>query len=461
MRAPGEIVLVSCYELGRPPAQLAAAVTALRRAGFAPGVLDLGVEPFDAAAQERLRAASLVAVATPMHTALRLGIALARRLRRERPGLPLVFCGLYATLHAAALREEFGATALGGEWEPALVTLVESVGAGAAATWVPSAPVVERVEMHQPARDALPALARYTRLVVNGEHRVAGAVEASRGCRHLCRHCPVPAVYGGRFFVVPAEIVLRDVATQVEGGARHISFADADFLNGPRHALEIARALHAAHPEVTFDFTSKVEHLLKHRDQLPELAASGCLFVVTAVESLSEDVLRRLEKGHTGAQATDAMRLLKAAGIQPRPSLLPFTPWSTLAGFGALLAWAIEEDLVMNIDPVQWAIRLLLPPGSLLLGEPSLAAVLRGFDTDALAWTWEHPDPRMDALAATVHRIVEDAEATGESHEATFERVLRAADAAWSRRGEVRPVPEWVSAVPLRTPPRMTESWFC
>ena len=108
-------------------------------------------------------------------------------------------------------------------------------------------------------------------------------------------------VYQGQFRVVQPEVVLADIAAQVAAGAEHITFGDPDFFNGPTHAMHIVDAMHAAHPRVTFDVTIKVEHLLQHRDLLPRLAASGCAFVTSAVESLDDRVLAFLDKGHTRA----------------------------------------------------------------------------------------------------------------------------------------------------------------
>src|SRR5262249_24606330 len=151
-----------------------------------------------------------------------------------------------------------------------------------------AAPVLRRLPFVTPRRDGLPALDRYARLIGPrpGEERVTGYVEASRGCLHRCLHCPITPVYAGRFFVVPLEVVLADAEQQIAAGARHITFGDPDFLNGVGHSMAIARALHEAHPEVTFDVTTKVEHILRHRERIAELAGLGCVFIVSAVESL-------------------------------------------------------------------------------------------------------------------------------------------------------------------------------
>ena len=201
---------------------------------------------------------------------------------------------------------------------------------------------------------------------------MVGYVEASHGCVHRCRHCPVPAVYDGRIRVVQAETVLRDLERLASMGARHITFGDPDFLNGWRHSLRIVRALHERRPELTFDCTTKVEHVLEHAELWEEMAASGCLFVVCALESVNDEILVRLEKGHTTAQAVQALDLLREHGIETRPSFMPFTPWTTPRDVLEIVEFVAAHDLVANVDPVQYTIRLLVPEDSLLLERKDL-----------------------------------------------------------------------------------------
>jgi radical SAM superfamily enzyme YgiQ (UPF0313 family) len=444
VRAPGEIVLVSLYELGHAPAGVAAAAAALRRAGFQPTCLDLAVEELDL---PRLLAAPLVAVSIPMHTALRLGLALAARLG-GRAGR-LCFFGLYAPLVEERLRGAGADAVLGPEVDEELPALALALEQGAPP---PPRGKLRRLPYAVPARDGLPPPERYARLVTAaGEERLAGAVEATRGCRHLCRHCPIPAVYHGRFFAVPVEIVLADAAAQVAAGARHLTFTDPDFLNGPKHALAVARGLHAAHPGVTFDVTCKVEHIVRHADVFPELARAGCAFVVSAVESLSDEVLAILDKGHRAADVPAALAIVRAAGLSLRPTFIPFTPWTTAAGYLALVHFVLEHDLLAEVDPVQLALRLLLPPGSLLLERPELAPHLVGFDEDACLHLWRHPDPRLDALQLEVAALAE--EHAGDAHRA-FAAIHDAAARALG--AAPRPIP-----APGRKAPRLSEPWFC
>jgi radical SAM superfamily enzyme YgiQ (UPF0313 family) len=453
LRAPGDILLLSTYELGHAPYHLAFPLGFLRRAGFAPRAIDLAVEKLD---EEAVRRARLVAIAVPMHTALRLGERLLRRVRGLNPSAHVCCYGLYAPLNAAHLATLGADSAIGGEYEPELVALAERLERGAAGAVRPV--VVEHVEIAPPEREGLPPNERYARLVVLGEERVAGYTEASRGCKHLCRHCPIPPVYGGRFFVVPKEIVLDDVRRQVAAGARHITFGDPDFLNGPGHALAIVRAL----PDgITFDFTAKIEHLLKHRELLPELAARGCLFVVSAVESLAPRVLEILDKGHTAADVDEALALTRAAGITLRPSLVPFTPWATMEDYLALLDWVVARDLMDQIDPVHLAIRLLIPQGSLLLARDELRPMLGPFRPAQLTWSWTHPDPRMDALQLAVMAAASAGADAGDDPRATVERIRALAHAAASGAALPPAHHKHDHAEKRQRPPKLTETWFC
>jgi radical SAM superfamily enzyme YgiQ (UPF0313 family) len=455
VRAPGDILLVACYELGHQPLAVAWPTAFLERAGYRPAVLDLSVEPFDT---EKVARARLIAISVPMHTALRLGVVVAERVRAVNPAAHVCFYGLYAALNRDELLAGPADSVLAGEVEATLVDLVRQLDASPAARGEGDARVaLARLDFPVPSRAALPALEQYAHVERDGRRDLAAYVEASRGCKHHCRHCPIPAVYGGRFFVVPVETVLADVRQQVAAGATHVTFGDPDFLNGPRHALAVARAVHAEFPQLTFDFTAKIEHLLGERAHLPELAALGCLFIVSAAESLDDRVLAILAKGHTRVDIEAALAATRAADIGLRPTWVAFTPWTTLEGYGAWLDFLAAENLVDSVDPVQYGIRLLVPPGSLLLGHPDLAPYLGGLVPGGFHHRWRHPDPRVDHLADEVAAAVAAAAERDEDPGVTFDRVRALAARA---AGAPPPAP---LMLPARRPraPRLTEPWFC
>jgi len=462
MHAPGAILLVACYELGHQPLAVAWPAAVLEARGYRPALLDVSMEAFDGA---RAAAARVAAISVPMHTALRIGLGVAARIRAVNPGCHVSFFGLYAGLNAELLLGSGADSVIAGEPESPLVGLVEALAADGHWRAVPGVtsagrrarPHLARTALPVPSRGALPALGRYVKLERDGERVVTGHTEASRGCLHLCRHCPIPPVYGGRFFAVPAEVCLADIRQQVEAGARHITFGDPDFLNGPTHALRIARALHAEFPRVTFDFTAKVEHLVRHRALLPEMAALCCVFVVSAVESLSDAVLDHLDKGHRRADVVEALHAVRDAGIALRPTWVAFTPWTNLDDYREMLDFVEAEGLIDHVDPVQWGLRLLVPPGSLLEHHPGMQPYLGELAEAELSYRWTHPDPRMETLYGDVAAAVTCAVERQEDAAVTFAAVRALADAAAGvpRREAVALAPD------RRRPPRLTEPWFC
>lgn len=450
-----DILLISTYELGHQPLALASPLAYLSRGGYAPVAVDTSVETLT---DEQIARAALVAISVPMHTALRLGVALAERIRRINPAAHICCYGLYALLNADYLRPRYADTTLGGEYEGALLDLAQRLERGAALDF-PSAPHLTRLTLPVPDRTSLPPLRQYAAFRRGEELVAAGYVEATRGCRHTCLHCPIPPVYGGRFFAIPRETVLADIRAQVAAGARHITFGDPDFLNGPTHALRLARALHTEWPDLTFDATIKIEHILEHAELFPEFAACGCAFIVSAVESLSDVVLRHLDKGHTRADVVAALAILDAAGIPMRPSLLPFTPWTTLDDYLDLLSFFEERDLIDHVDPVHFSIRLLVPPGSSFLALSDTAAWLGPLDAASFTHTWQHADPRLDVLQRAVATAVEAGERARRDPYETF-AVLKALALAAS--GEPTCTPRTGDVVlARRLVPGLTESWFC
>ncbi len=512
LRRRGAILLISCYELGHQPLNLASPLGSLIQAGYQPLAVDTHVEQL---ADEIITGAELVAISVPMHTALRLAEQIARRVRELNADAHICVYGLYAWLNAEYLFEGSGArgqgagetsgpecrgpragqvsstadahrmgsvlapgprppasaardsepladSVIGGEFEEPLLGLAQALeegrlaGEGVRYPERYAAPHIRRLRFAEPVRSALPVLERYAGLMRAGERLTAGYVEASRGCKHRCLHCPITPVYNGRFFVLPPDLVLRDIRRQVASGARHITFGDPDFLNGPGHSLRIARAMHKEFPDVSFDATIKIEHILAHAGLMPELKQLGCAFVVSAVESLSDEVLRRLDKGHTAEDVARALDVMAAADIPLRPSLVAFTPWTTLDDYLALLAFVEGRDLVEMIDPVQYSIRLLVPPGSALL--ESAREWLGELDRAAFSYRWRHPDDRMDSLSLQVQAIVEEAECEQRDVWATF---LAVKTAAYRTAGLPAPAAMRRPASHRPEPPRLTESWFC
>ena len=334
MKRDDGILLISCYELGHQPFSLASPAARLKSEGYDVSVVDAAIEPVP---EDIVRGAGFIGISVPMHTAMRVGMDLSRRIRKLNPGTHLCYYGLYATLNADYLLTHGADSVIGGEFEQPLCDLVDRLCAGSISTLDGESRTtlnLSRQVWTTPNRDALPGLKRYAQLDTGVELLPAGHTETTRGCLHTCLHCPITPVYRGRFYAIPADVVLADVDQQVRMGARHITFGDPDFLNGPTHVLRILRKMRDAHPGLTFDFTTKIEHILEHASFFSEARALGGIFVVSAVESVSDLVLRRLKKrthprryrpgprhtagrGYSHAALADGVHTLDDAGRLP------------------------------------------------------------------------------------------------------------------------------------------------
>jgi hypothetical protein len=461
MRGSGlRAVLISTYELGHQPFGLASPTAWLRRVGVDVTPIDLSRGALD---EDAVRAADLVAFYVPMHTATRMALEALDKVRALNANAHLCFYGLYAPLNEAYLRALGADTILGGEYEQGLLKLAARLARHR--TWLPTLgtrqpePVIStaRQEFIVPDRRGLPALADYASVVVGDERRIVGYSEASRGCKHT-RHCPIVPVYGGRFRVVAPDVVLADVDQQVQDGAEHITFGDPDFFNGPTHAMRVVEGLHAGHPRLTYDVTIKVEHLLRYTALLPRLRDTGCLFVTTAVESIDDHVLARLEKGHTQRDFIEVVRRFDEIGLTLTPTFVAFHPWLTVLDYRRLLALLDELGLVDYVGSIQLAIRLLIPAGSKLLDLGEIRELVGEFDRGNLSYTWRHPDPRVDALFEEVFSIVEASVARQTDRRETFERIWRAARDADPNPDEI---PRRRGRPASRPVPHLNEPWFC
>lgn len=415
------VLLISTYDLGRQPLGLASPAAWLHRAGAEVDCVDASRERL---LDARIAAAELVAFYLPMHTATRLAGPLIDRVRRANPLARIAAYGLYAPINEGWLREKGVTHVLGAEGEQELVRLANGSGQESGTAMPVNQPARETTLL--PQRNGLLPLASYAALrLPDGSTRVAGSTDATRGCKHMCRHCPIVPVYNGRFHAVPVDAVLDDIRQQVMAGAQHISFGDPDFFNGPTHARRIVERVASEFPDLTYDVTIKIEHILKHASMLSLLTGTGCLFITSAVESIDDAVLQHLRKGHTRADFIAAVDLCRQAGVALSPTFVPFTPWTTLDGYDELLQTLDGLQLLHQVAPIQLAIRLLITNGSPLLELPDIQAVITEFDAASLTWPWRHRDPRVDALQESVMRSI----------------AAKPAD--------------------VRTIPHMTEAWYC
>lgn len=456
-----QTLLVSTYELGRQPFGLASPVAWLKQAAVAVECLDLSLEKLD---ENRVRRANLIAFYLPMHTATRIASRVIPEIRRLNPTAHLCAYGLYAPVNGHFLRELGIQTILGGEFEEGLRNLAIRLRQSTEKPFegIHPEPLVSLAKQTflVPERADLPILGKYAKLnLPDGSQRLVGYTEASRGCKHRCRHCPIVPVYNGNFRIVQRDIVLADIRQQVTSGAQHITFGDPDFFNGIGHAIPLVQNMHREFPSLSYDVTIKVEHLLKHADALTILRDTGCAFVTSAVESVDDQVLKIFDKNHTRADFIRVVHMFREAGLHLIPTFVTFTPWLTLEGYRDLLFLLAELDQVENVAPIQLAIRLLIPNGSLLLAQPEMRAVLGPYDESTLSYRWVHSDPRVDALQREVEALVKRGTAAKRTRTDIFQETWHLL------QNVIHQAPRRLPNIPpgrnRSTVPYLTEPWFC
>lgn len=456
------VVLISTYDLGRQPFGLSSPAAWLAARGHHVRCLDLAIERIDESA---VAGAGLIAFHIPMHTATRIAASFVERVRRINRGAHLCFYGLYAPINEAYLRLLGAHSIIGGEFEAELVRLADRLPSNGAASPLEVGETVVSLARQQfilPDRTDLPPLNKYA-FVVTGhqKRRTTGYTEATRGCKHKCRHCPIVPVYQGHFRVIQRDVVLADIRAQVEAGAEHITFGDPDFFNGPGHATAVVEALHREFPDLTYDVTIKIEHLLQYRHLLPILKETGCLFITSAVESNDPIILDRLQKGHTVKDFVAAVTLCRENNLVLNPTFVTFTPWTTLESYYDLLKLIADLDLIDHVAPIQFAIRLLIPSGSLLLELDEVRVMVDAFDKEKLCYPWRHEDQQVDALFADVMAAIQIGQERGESRRLVFKRIWALASQAADPGPQSRPIRFALPAAPVDDIPYLSEPWYC
>ena len=134
------------------------------------------------------------------------------------------------------------------EGKVALVHTLNGSGLATPRTFIALLETYQRADGSVEIPEALrPYLIRYASLQLpDGTRRVAGSTEATRGCKHRCRHCPIVPVYNGVFRIVlvaehaEGEVVDRPAVAVEERLERHdvaVSEAPDQLLIGPARVV--------------------------------------------------------------------------------------------------------------------------------------------------------------------------------------------------------------------------------
>jgi radical SAM superfamily enzyme YgiQ (UPF0313 family) len=392
------VLVASAFEAEMQPLASACAAAGLRDLGadvtgwdahLLPDAMPEG--PFD-----------LALVSVQQFEGLERGVELARRLAGQ--AARVVAFGQYAQMNSRAFLDVANGVIMdeperiAGELAEAAAGLrgLETVPGMMTAAGSAPKPARRRIGIPVPARDLFPSLVHYE--AHHSPFGLMGNIEATRGCHHKCTYCSVYGAYDGGVAAYEAETVLADARQLAEEGVRHFCFIDAEFFNSRTIGAGVVERLADEVGPITFELTTRVDHVLDYTAELEKLTSLGLRRVTSALEFPSDRILRIFDKhidvAHMKAAIAEAARI----GFELYPTFIPFTPWveyEELLGFEDFL---VETGLARVADPTVLQTRLLLFKGSPLLSSPwmeDIATTDRGFWVE-----WTHPDQRVEDLWA-------------------------------------------------------------
>lgn len=399
-------VLVSIFEGGYQPLNALTGLAALRRAGHETDFIDAYVEGVDL---ERLGRYDTVIFPVPLFDSLMSAVQVCNDLERVGSRAERVMFGQYATINAPYLSSRYADHVVTGEWEVPLVSLMDrkrgstepviNVYSRGAEPELPVGMQKLRGTMARPMREVAPHLSKYpqphlTRLL--GEEKIVGGLELTRGCHHKCTYCSVYAAYDGKVVLGDIDLVIEDIDALVDQGMEHLTFIDAEFFNATRRSFEALARIHARHPRLTYDFTTRVDHILDNRDRFREMYDQGVRVITSALEFPKDEVLRQVQKEVTVEDLATAVGIVQRSGIALNPTFIMFNPWVGLEDFARFHDFLVETRMEDVVDPVQYETRLHLYKGSPLLRNETIRALR--LEEREFNFEWFHPDPRVDEL---------------------------------------------------------------
>jgi radical SAM superfamily enzyme YgiQ (UPF0313 family) len=402
-------------------------VSACRQAGFTAEVVrylvedpytarrHAGFDPAEVAARMAALEPGVAAFSCVTHN-FRHQLAVARELRRLRPGVPILFGGVHPTAVPERVLEHPQVDAVGiGEAERSLVALLERSRV-AGGFRLPEGPIPGFARRGADGRllrseegpladlDALPAPEKRAFHPDPATLAAEYFVMASRGCPYRCAYCfnsciPRLRGRGGAVRRRSVESVVRELeAARRDHGIRAVHFLDDSFTADGAWLRDFAGAYR---DRVALPFVCSANPELVDEATVAALARAGCVEVQLGVQSLSRELSREVLDRHVDPQAiARAVGLLREAGILVQADVILGIPGDTPENQEAALAFF--NRVRPHIVSVFW---LAWYPGTAMLGR----AVREGWLTAGEVDRVERGEPISDGGLHAASSRPEDA----------------------------------------------------
>jgi len=413
-----QVALISTYETGFQPLIISTAAAALLQNDITPAVYDLYMDKSD---RSGIMDHEFYGIGLTLFDSLQGGVAIAAEIRAENPDAHICFYGPYADLNKERLMR-YGNSCILGDWERPLTRLARVVLAGNDKEWTRMPRVYslanrgakaeyDRSYCVVPARHLLPPIHTYSNTFIENilDRKMAvGNVETTRGCHHKCKFCSVYATSGTKVKFADPEVIMADVDQLVKQGVEHITFVDAEYINNIKFSLDIVNRIHDKYPQLTYDFTTRIDHVVENEAAISEFKNTGCIAITTSIEFPRKDILEKLDKGITSQHILKGMEILKRNEIKVHTTFVTFNPWTDLEGLMNLSFFIKDNDLEDVIDPIQYETRLHIYKGSPLLNDGTLSGLT--LHEQDFHYEWEHPDPQVEEVFQRMVKPAEEGE---------------------------------------------------
>jgi radical SAM superfamily enzyme YgiQ (UPF0313 family) len=185
------------------------------------------------------------------------------------------------------------------------------------------------------------------------ERRNFTVMVTSLGCPRRCLFCEAG---GTRYAPRRPETVVAEIEEcYTRFAVREIDIFDYEFPCIRPRALAICRLLQRKRFDIQWACRARVDSV--DEDLLREMKAAGCSRIYFGLESGSQEILDRINKGITLKQIEDTVRMTKEIGIRPLGFFLIGAPGDTRETVRQTLAFAKRLDL----DYVQFSKTLAKP----------------------------------------------------------------------------------------------------
>jgi anaerobic magnesium-protoporphyrin IX monomethyl ester cyclase len=296
--------------LGAPLCLLSLAAPLLQ-AGFQVVIVDAAIEPdWLATILREVKDSLCLGISVLTGPMIRGAVRAAKAVKRQIPGVPVIFGGWHPSLlPGQTLQEKYVDAIIRGQGELTLLEAAEALDAGKSIDGLPgvsSAPF--GLPNHAPERrvallDDLPTPAfemadfdAYEK--VSGERKLAYAT--SVGCPYACNYCTDMVFYKRRFNALEESRVVREVTELV---AKHriseVAMLDSNLPVDWRRAREIAQGFLDSGLKFRWTFQASTDFLCRMSDaDVQLLGDSGVSHMGFGTESTSSSVLKLMNKRH-------------------------------------------------------------------------------------------------------------------------------------------------------------------